>query len=66
MQNKYKFILLVFLLASTIGFSQVETPPTPGTRAAEGVVPPGLPIDGGLSILLAAGAFYGIKKSLKR
>ncbi|WP_299776479.1 PID-CTERM protein-sorting domain-containing protein [uncultured Formosa sp.] len=65
MQNKYKLILLVFLLAGTTCFAQSGSniPPTPSTK---GVTPPGTPIDGGLSILIAAGAFYGIKKSLKR
>ncbi|WP_434037177.1 PID-CTERM protein-sorting domain-containing protein [Formosa sp. 4Alg 33] len=27
--------------------------------------PTGVPIDGGLAILIAAGAYYGVKKSLK-
>ncbi|WP_159024239.1 PID-CTERM protein-sorting domain-containing protein [Formosa sp. L2A11] len=64
MQNKYKFILLVFLLAGSMCFAQSgnNTPPTPSTQGAP--TPPGAPVDGGLSLLIAAGAFYGIKKSL--
>lgn len=50
MKNTYKIIFAIAaLLSVTIVFGQ------PGS-------PPATPIDGGLSLLLAGGAAYGIKK----
>lgn len=46
-------LLLVFAL------EMKAQPPGPGGGQGD---PPGIPIDGGLSILLAAGAAYGGKK----
>ena len=63
MQHKTKLFLFIFLLAGILCFAQTDIPPTP---AVNGVPPPGTPIDGGLAILIAAGAYYGIKKSLKQ
>ncbi|MHA7942374.1 PID-CTERM protein-sorting domain-containing protein [Formosa sp. 3Alg 14/1] len=62
MQDKTKFFLILFILVGVMCFAQ--TPPTP--RAVnEAPPPPAFPVDGGLVILIAAGAFYGVKKSLK-
>jgi len=55
-----------FMLISLAAYS--KDPPTPGQKSTDGIVPgPGLilPIDGGLSLLLASGVVYGIY-SLKR
>ncbi len=49
----YLFCMLM-LLASVSVFA--EEPPSPKTNPA----PPGLPIDGGLSLLLIAGTAYGV------
>ena len=53
------------MLFSMVAYA--ETPPTPGQKSNDGTPPPppGLPIDGGLSLLLASGVAYGIY-SLKR
>ncbi|QDO95652.1 hypothetical protein FNB79_04350 [Formosa sediminum] len=66
MQNKYIFILLFFFVAVTTSFSQQLPTPMGDGSTERAPNPPGTPIDGGLSLLIAAGAFYGIKKSLKR
>lgn len=51
MKNTYKILFtLAILLTSTILLGQ-----GPGA-------PPATPIDGGLSLLLAAGALFGVKK----
>ncbi|MBN1198385.1 MAG: hypothetical protein JXA23_03460 [Bacteroidales bacterium] len=54
-------------LALCIGVSSIavadppEPPPPPSTHGQNGDAPVGAPIDGGLGILLAMGAFYGGK-----
>lgn len=56
-------VLMLFLSASV--FPLVKDPPEP---KPEGPIIPGLPIDGGLSLLIIIGAAYGvyaIKKRLK-
>lgn len=66
MNRKIVKILMLcfgFMLFSIPAYSQKDpVPPQPKT---EGTSPPGLPIDGGLSLLLASGVVYGIY-SLKR
>jgi hypothetical protein len=59
-RKKVKLILLSFsfMLISLVAYSQVSPPPPGGED-------PILPIDGGLSLLLASGVAYGIY-SLKR
>ena len=67
LKKYFKFLVLIsiFLASSTI-FAQRPCPP--GQRPNPGGNPPCIPvgpptpIDGGLVILLAAGAAYGIKK----
>ncbi|MFZ4741473.1 MAG: PID-CTERM protein-sorting domain-containing protein [Bacteroidales bacterium] len=54
-----KIIVLFFLMVAPIVMSNVlaDNPPSPGGS------PVGTPIDGGVSLLIAAGAIYGAKKS---
>ncbi|WP_372766293.1 PID-CTERM protein-sorting domain-containing protein [Lutibacter sp.] len=54
-----------FMLISVVAYS--KKPPYPPKNAAAGPPPPppGLPIDGGLSLLLVSGVAYGIYE-LKR
>ncbi|AUC74641.1 MULTISPECIES: PID-CTERM protein-sorting domain-containing protein [unclassified Olleya] len=67
--NKSLSALVLFLLISTVCVSQGTPPPAPLESAR--VPPPGLPIDGGLIILVVVGIVYGVyklislKKSLK-
>ncbi len=59
-RKSINFLLIaLFLLISNSGFSQI-VPPAPNQRPG-----PGLPIDGGVVVLLVAGAAYGIKKLRK-
>jgi len=59
-----KYILsLIFVLVISMGFAQQRGPSNPPGNPEVG--PPlggGAPIDGGLGILLALGAAYGLKK----
>lgn len=58
MKNKYLLVFAVVSLTTVSSFAfQGGAPPNP--------TPPGLPIDGFVSIILAAGAFFGVK-SLRR
>ena len=66
-----KIIILVFFITiSSIAFAQPIPPPGGGaTGAGHGLTGNqggnGAPIDGGLSILLALGGIYGVKKIYK-
>lgn len=69
-RKKVKLLMLCFgfMLIGLVAYS--ETPPPPGQKSKDGPSalpppPPGLPIDGGLSLLLASGVAYGIY-TLKR
>jgi len=53
---------VVMLLSSVSVFSKRKGPPPPLNEPP----PPGLPIDGGLSVLLIAGSVYGIYAIRKR
>ena len=59
--NMMKKVVTLMSLALMLGFSQElkAQPPDPGGGQGD---PPTIPIDGGLSLLLAAGAAYGGKK----
>lgn len=48
------------LLAVTVASAQVVPPPIPPPP------PPGLPIDGGIALLISAGIAYGYKKLRKK
>jgi len=65
--NRKKVNILIlcfgFMLFSILAYSQKG--PVPPQPKPNGPIPPGLPIDGGLSLLLASGVAYGIY-SLKR
>ena len=56
MKNKIVFSLILSLVFVTLAEAQAVPPPKGPPR------PPGLPIDGGISVLLLAGVAYGIKK----
>jgi hypothetical protein len=60
---KLKFILLLIFIVS---FSSIiiaqPAPPPPPTDEPGCWPPPCIPIDGGISLLVAAGAIYGGKK----
>lgn len=61
-KNRNLLILLVFLYITSITFAAAPPPPPP--PPSPGCWPPPcIPIDGGVSILLLAGAMYGAKKS---
>ncbi|MCE3260866.1 MAG: hypothetical protein K0S12_2507 [Bacteroidetes bacterium] len=57
-----KVLALIFL---SVGFNYLMAAPPPppsGTVGPPCWPPPCVPIDGGVSILIAAGAAYGVKK----
>jgi hypothetical protein len=55
------FILLLLYTSSIVAINKI--PPTPRPN---GPIPPGLPVDGGITILLFAGAIYGAYKLRKK
>jgi len=59
------FATLVIILSLSVGDQLMAQPPDPGGGGGGGpscFPPPCIPIDGGLSLLLAAGVAYGGKK----
>ena len=56
-RKKVRIILLSFSFMLICLVAYAEIPPTPPQSAPP---PPGLPIDGGLSLLLISGVAYGI------
>nr|WP_294870653.1 hypothetical protein [uncultured Pedobacter sp.] len=52
--RKYAFIIMLIILNAT-AMAKADDPGLPGDD-------PDVPLDGGVSLLLAAGAVYGIKK----
>jgi hypothetical protein len=61
---KVSMLCFSFMLFSLVAYSEPE-PPKPPASKTNPAPPPGLPIDGGLSLLLASGVAYGIY-TLKR
>jgi hypothetical protein len=60
----FKYISpLLFFLFVCIDFSDAQPPP-PGGTGPPCWPPPCIPIDGGITLLLAAGAIYGSKKAI--
>ena len=55
-KNTKTLLTIALLFMVSIGFSQ--TPPPPAQ-----LPPVGIPIDGGIALLIIAGVAYGIKKS---
>jgi len=62
-KNTYYFCVLFFLF-STVMYSNGKKPPYPGQNGRDPY--PELPIDGGVSFLLFAGAIYGAYKLRKK
>jgi hypothetical protein len=62
-RKKVKLFILCFsfMLIGVVAYSEI-TPPKPSAAP----VPPGLPIDGGLSFLLISGVAYGIFELKRR
>jgi len=61
MKTKYILFIISFI-AATISFAGPPPPPKPPTGGPGCWPPPCVPIDGGISLLIAAGALYGGKK----
>ena len=61
MQNKKIFASILFVLISFVCVAQGINPPPPPSPPP----PPGLPIDGGLLLVLGLGLIYGAKKILR-
>jgi len=60
-QNKKIIASILFVLISFVCVAQGSGMPPPPAPPP----PPGLPIDGATTMVLLAGLFYGIKKTLK-
>lgn len=58
---KSLFLFCVFLLLVYVGNGAAPPPPPPPPPGCW--PPPCIPVDGGISLLIAAGALYGAKKS---
>ncbi|WGD35857.1 hypothetical protein [Olleya sp. YS] len=56
-KNKTLIALVLFLLISIVGVSQIVTPPPPQQPP-----PVGLPIDNGIVLLVVLGLIYGVYK----
>lgn len=61
MQNRIKTLIILFLVLGAEAFAGPPPPPPTGGKP-KCWPPPCVPIDGGISILIAAGALYGGKK----
>lgn len=57
-----KFILIFVFIIGAVSFCLGAAPPKPPQGGAGCWPPPCVPIDGGISLLIAAGAIYGGKK----
>ena len=62
MSIKQKIIIGVFVTISAISYSAGPPPPPPPAGGPGCWPPPCVPIDGGITLLMAAGAAYGAKK----
>ncbi|MCC6180926.1 MAG: hypothetical protein IT237_03730 [Bacteroidia bacterium] len=63
MKTKFVLIFLFIVCCTTIIFSMPPQPPGGGPGGHPDCWPPPcVPIDGGISLLIAAGAIYGGKK----
>ncbi|MBL4905676.1 MAG: hypothetical protein JKZ00_06660 [Flavobacteriaceae bacterium] len=56
MKKRIKYTLIVAILLTATMYGQAVPPPVPPPP------PPGLPIDGGIFLLLLSGVVYGVKK----
>lgn len=58
-----KYYFLIIFIVTGVAYAIAGPPPPPPGGAQPGCWPPPcVPIDGGISILIAAGALYGGKK----
>ncbi|MFD2786794.1 PID-CTERM protein-sorting domain-containing protein [Hymenobacter rubripertinctus] len=57
-----KVFLVLLLLLTTVSFVALAQGPGSGGPIPDPTDPTAVPIDGGASLLLAAGAAYGLKK----
>ncbi|MGJ5643092.1 PID-CTERM protein-sorting domain-containing protein [Formosa sp. S-31] len=64
MRKKTKIILPFLIFAGIMCFAQ--NPPQPDVDGRLPPPPGGLPIDGGIGVLLVVGAYYGVRKSMKK
>ena len=55
-----KLFLICLLVLISFSFTTIKHPP--GPKRSNDIDPPGLPIDGGVSILLVLGTAYGVYK----
>lgn len=62
--NKYLLSLALVLICATMYAQKKGDVPVPGTNG--GTPPPGLPIDGGLSLLFISGIAYGVYELKKK
>lgn len=60
---RYRKVLLIVAFFSLISLEGIAQPPPPGGSGPSCWPPPCIPIDGGISFLIAAGVAYGAKKS---
>jgi hypothetical protein len=61
-----KFITLIIMIFGYASFCIAGPPPNPPSGGTPGCWPPPcIPIDGGISLLIAAGAIYGGRKLYK-
>ena len=58
--KRRQILTVLFISFAMLASSQAVPPPIPPPP------PPGLPIDGGLFLLLASGIFYGVKRLVKK
>jgi len=62
MKTKYILSFTFVLLGISFAYAQLAPPPPPPGGGPSCWPPPCVPIDGGISLLIAAGAIYGGKK----
>ena len=63
MKSRLKIIISIVLIIAIIFLPQLVMAQIGGGGGGEGTGNPDVPIDGGLSLLVAAGIGYGIKKT---
>lgn len=62
MKTRFILFTIFLLIGVTATFAGPPPPPKPPTGTPGCWPPPCVPIDGGISLLIAAGALYGGKK----
>ena len=59
-------VIMLFAGVSVFAHKKTEPPKPPSNRSNLDVPPQGLPIDGGISLLLIIGTVYGVYIKIKR